>query len=50
MTLGDEHGIEDIDLCLVDEEGFKQEGDYGGALAEDEHGRVEPGGTALPDG
>lgn len=29
----DEHGVEDVDLGLVDEEGFEEEGDDGGALA-----------------
>lgn len=40
MSVCDEDGIEDVDLCFVDEEGFKEEGDEDGAFREDEDGAV----------
>ena len=50
MALGNEHGVETVDLCFVYEEGFEEEGGDGGAFAENEDRGIEPGGAAGPDG
>ena len=45
-----QHGVEDVDLRFVDEEGFEQECDEYAALAEDEEGPVDPcAGPAVED-
>lgn len=46
----DQHGVEHVDLRLVDEEGFEEDGDDGGTLAEHEDGAVEPGACGVEDG
>ena len=38
-----EDGVEDIDERFVDEKGFEEQGDDGGAFAQDEKGCVYPG-------
>jgi hypothetical protein len=48
-TLFHEDGVEDVDLCLVDEECFEQDGDDGGTFSENQEGSVKPGTSVVED-
>ena len=49
MTLIDEDGVEDVNEGFVDEEGFEEKGDDGGAFSKDEESGIKPREMAVED-
>ena len=45
----DDHSIEDVNLGLVNEKGFEEEGDYDTSFAEDEECCIKPGNWTVED-